>query len=265
MSGDALRKVKSGDPLRIPAPAYNAFVDAAIDLRRRQHEESREPQRLRRDSDIILVRNDSGSTVPRFGILGLDAPIVAPGNALEIERVAFIGVTPTSGHAGRFAVLLETAAAGAIVRAAVGGVVPVTINVNDANHQYVDVIPGSTVRLQTAHSGAAHILWREPSVALGIAAVVRLPSIAGVSCLGSCLIFDSNGCPAFDLQTASQVNATVVTGGSLSIVAGTPKKLRLTLTRATVTFNRNACGAVIGVSSSGASSVTSDLNLDQCE
>ena len=30
MSGDALRKVRTGEPLRIPAAAYNAFVDAAI-------------------------------------------------------------------------------------------------------------------------------------------------------------------------------------------------------------------------------------------
>ena len=30
MSGYALRKVRTGEPLRIPAAAYNAFVDAAI-------------------------------------------------------------------------------------------------------------------------------------------------------------------------------------------------------------------------------------------
>ena len=33
---DDLRKVRSGQPLRIPAGAYNAFVDAAVDLRTRQ-------------------------------------------------------------------------------------------------------------------------------------------------------------------------------------------------------------------------------------
>ncbi len=34
--GDDLRKVRPGDPLRVPARAYNAFVDAALDLKRRQ-------------------------------------------------------------------------------------------------------------------------------------------------------------------------------------------------------------------------------------
>ncbi|MGH9896441.1 MAG: hypothetical protein ACREA0_31480, partial [bacterium] len=69
MSGDSLRKVKSGDPLNIPASAYNAFVDAAVDLRQRQHNAAGDPQRLRRDNDVILVLNSTGSTVNRFGVL----------------------------------------------------------------------------------------------------------------------------------------------------------------------------------------------------
>lgn len=265
MSGDTLRKVKSGDPLRIPAGAYNAFVDAAVDLRQRQHDETRDQQRLRRDGDVILVLNSTASTVNRFGVLGITDPIILPGDALEIERVAFTGVVPQEEHAGKFAILLETAAPGAIVRAATGGVVPVKIGMASAADKFADVSPGLTDRLQSGDSGAAQILWVEISISPVRQAFVRLPSIAGVSCLGDCLEFDEDGCPSFDLDTASQVNATVVTGGSLSIVAGTPKKLRLTLTRATVTFSRNACGVLVGVSSSGAASVTSDLNLDECE
>ncbi len=265
MSGDSLRKVKTGDPLRIPAGAYNAFVDAAVDHRRRQHDESREPQRLRRDNDVILVLNSTESTVPRFGVLAITDPIFHPDDALELERVAFTGALPQAEHAGKFAILLETAAPGAIVRAAMGGVVPARVSMVDPGHEYADVAPGQAGWLNSGVSGAAQILWVESSLSPVRRAFARLPSIAGVSCLGSCLVFDSNGCPAFDLQTASQVNATVVTGGSLSIVAGTPKKLRVTLTRATVTFDRNVCGVLVGVSSSGAASVTSDLNLDECE
>lgn len=83
-------------------------------------------------------------------------------------------------------------------------------------------------------------------------------------CLGSCLEFDGSGCIAFDTDVNSTVQATVVTGGSLSIVAGTPNKLRLTLTRSIVTFSRNACGVLVAVSAAGTTSVTSDLNLDEC-
>ncbi len=264
MSGDALRKVKSGDPLCIPAGAYNAFVDAAVDLRQRQHNENRDPQRLRRDGDVILLLNSTASTVNRFGVLAITDPIILPADALELERVAFTGVVPAAEHTGKFAILLETAAPGAIARAAMGGVVPVKVGLLDPNHEFADIAAGMTDRLESGDSGAAQILWVETSISPVRQAFVRLPSIAGVSCLGDCLEFDENGCPAFDLDTASQVVATVVTGGSLSIVAGTSKKLRLTLTRATVTFNRNACGVLVGVSSSGASSVTSDLNLDEC-
>ncbi len=260
----SLRKVKSGDPLKIPAAAYNAFVDAAVDLRQRQHEESREPQRLRRDNDVILVLNSTASTVNRFGVLAITDPIIAPTDALELERVAFTGVVPAAEHAGKFAILLETAAPGAIVRAAMGGVVPVKVGMASADDKFADVSPGLTDRLLSGDSGAAQILWVESSISTLRQAIVRLPA-GGVSCLGDCLEFDEDGCPAFDLDTASQVVATVVTGGSLSIVAGTPKKLRLILTRATVTFSRNACGVLVGVSSSGAASVTSDLNLDECE
>ena len=32
---DPLRKVQSGQPLAIPASAYNAFIDAAVDYRQR--------------------------------------------------------------------------------------------------------------------------------------------------------------------------------------------------------------------------------------
>lgn len=78
------------------------------------------------------------------------------------------------------------------------------------------------------------------------------------------LKFDANDRLGFNLTAATPLSATVVTGGSLSIVSGTPNKLRLTLTRATVTFQRNAEGVLISAATSGASSITSDLNLDDC-
>ncbi len=59
--GNAFRKVKTGDQLRIPASAYNAFVDAALDLRGRQQNrgQTAQPGSEGRSGGIILVRNDS--------------------------------------------------------------------------------------------------------------------------------------------------------------------------------------------------------------
>jgi hypothetical protein len=268
MSGEALKKVRTGDPLRIPARAYNAFVDAAVDLRHRQQAQEREAHRLRRDTDVVLVRNSTESILDRFEVLGLGGPIFTPDNALEVERIAFNGVVPQESHEGRFAILLETAAPGAIVRAALGGVVPVMLEVQDPDHAFADVLPGSTDRLRSEESGGAQILWKAGS-GTPRWAIVRLPAGGGGECdcdelclSGGCLEFDENDCLRFKADVASTTNVTAVTGGSLSIVGDV---LRLTLTRGTIGFQRNACGVVVGVTQSAASSIISDVPLTDCE
>ncbi|MCC6907176.1 MAG: hypothetical protein IT430_04475 [Phycisphaerales bacterium] len=263
MSGDSLRKVKSGDPLRIPAGAYNAFVDAAIDLRQRQHEESREPQRLQRDNDVILVLNSTASTVNRFGVLAITDPIIAPTDALELERVAFTGVVPAAEHAGKFAILLETASPGAIVRAAMGGVVPVKIGMADPNHEFADVSPGFTDRLLSGDSGAAQILWVESSISTTRQAIVRLPAGGAAVCLASAsgLAFDANGCLKIDTTVNSTVQLTLVTGVTHAIVGNV---LRITAQRSIITLSRNVAGAVIGVGATPTTDQTSDVNLESC-
>ncbi|MCC6906856.1 MAG: hypothetical protein IT430_02855 [Phycisphaerales bacterium] len=263
MSGDSLRKVKSGDPLRIPAGAYNAFVDAAVDLRRRQHEESREPQRLRRDNDVILVLNSTGSTVNRFGVLAITDPIIAPTDALELERVAFTGVVPAAEHAGKFAILLETAAPGAIVRAAMGGVVPVKIGMASSDDEFADVSPGLTDRLLSGDSGAAQILWVESSISTLRQAIVRLPAGCAAVCLAgaSGLAFDASGCLKIDTNVNSTVQLTLVTGVTHAIVGNV---LRITAQRSIITLSRNVAGVVIGVGATPTTDQTSDVNLESC-
>ena len=74
-----------------------------------------------RQASVILVKNTSGQDQDRFAVLGIDAPIIAPGadgNEEEFKRqVALSCVTPTAEHAGRFVVLQEPLADGAIGRA----------------------------------------------------------------------------------------------------------------------------------------------------
>ena len=78
---------------------------------------------------------------------------------------------------------------------------------------------------------------------------------------GGGLVVDANGCIGNDLATNSQVAGTVVTGVTHAIVGG---NLRITVTRAIVTFNRNAAGIVVGVSFTGTTSTTSDVALESC-
>lgn len=161
----ALRKVRSGDPLVIPAAAYNAFIDAAIDYRQRTAHLGQGAQPSFSQASIVLVRNDSGSNQNRMAVLGVDAPIIDPSaNEEEFKnRVALACVTPEERtHVGRFVVLAEPIATGKIGRAYAAGVCPVKIDVPDEEHEwrYAEIADGITGNLKVSMQGSATILWR---------------------------------------------------------------------------------------------------------
>src|SRR5262245_46284476 len=102
--GDALRKVQDGQRIRIPAAAYNAFVDAANDFKRRSTSSGREPETALRDRNVLLIRNDSGEPRERFDVLGIDRPIFSPTDNLEEfkNRPSMVGVAPeVPKHVGK--------------------------------------------------------------------------------------------------------------------------------------------------------------------
>jgi hypothetical protein len=178
--GDNFKKVQTGDKLRIPAAAYNAFIDSAHDFQDRQRNQGRTPQAAYRTSGIVLVKNASGADQDRFAVLGVDAPIYTPEDNLDSfkNKVALVGVVPTvQDHYGRFVVLLEPLKAGAIGMAYGAGVCPVKITIPDdeQTYQFADVNDGSTGTLLAAPLGAAFILWKEDDEATGeMWAVVRI-------------------------------------------------------------------------------------------
>jgi hypothetical protein len=166
MTGD-LRKVRTGDPLRIPARAYNAFVDAAHVARRIDSDTSAGPALRGPNEHMVLVRNESGVDLPRFGILGIDRPIIEPGeegNPDEFKRrAAVIGaaITTSDEYLGRFVVAREPIAAGKIGWSVIRGVTPAVLNVIDEEHSHADTFPDEQ-SLRTGFTGAARILWKEP-------------------------------------------------------------------------------------------------------
>jgi hypothetical protein len=119
--GDAFKKVRTGDPLVIPAATFNTFIDAARDFRQREMQGQATVGREFRQTGIVLIRNDSGADRQRFDVLGVQGPLVRPTDNAEVfeDRVTFKGVQPKRRHTGRFAVLLEPLADGAIGRAVV--------------------------------------------------------------------------------------------------------------------------------------------------
>lgn len=68
--GDNFKKVQSGQTLRVPAEAFNAFIDSARNYRDRQQSREAESQPKLRRSGIIRIKNGSGADWNRFEALG---------------------------------------------------------------------------------------------------------------------------------------------------------------------------------------------------
>ncbi len=159
-----LAHVQRGQPLKIGASDWNAMVDAA--RAHLQDQLSRDAPGGAtaggRQTGIVLVRNDSGADQGRFAALGVDGPIILPGdNADEFKRqVALKGVMPTIDHVGKFIVLDEPLKTGAIGRAYIDGVCPASVDIVNEADRFADVVPDTTT-LRSGPTGAAEILWAE--------------------------------------------------------------------------------------------------------
>jgi len=159
-----MKKVKSGDPLVIPASTFNAFIDAAQAHQAGQRAVGGEGIRTFGHTATVRIRNDSGADIGRFGVLGIDGPVIGPdANLVEFQgRPTLKGVTPVAGtHDGKFVVLLDPIGNGRIGRGCAGGVTVARVDVSDAAHGYADIDDGDASHLASASSGAAKILWKE--------------------------------------------------------------------------------------------------------
>ena len=138
----SFRRVKAGDPVKIPAPAYNAWCEAAEAFRAGNQGFTTPTAGDRPDYTRVKVRNDSGADRSRFDVLGVSGPLFTPtDNLAEFLRAPkLIGALPDADtHAGRFVILLEPLPAGKIGWALAAGVVPVTVNMVAAGDKFADV------------------------------------------------------------------------------------------------------------------------------
>jgi len=168
MAGDALKKVASGQVLRIPAQAYNAFVEAAEAVRGRSLGFDQDALNPNSRNPLVYVRNDSERDLTRYAVLGLDRIVITPqDNESEFNaHPVLVGVVPQEdAHRGRFAVLAEPLGTGRIGRAYLVGVCPVRITVPDdaesggMQARWADIADDETESLTASASGAAEILW----------------------------------------------------------------------------------------------------------
>ena len=185
MAVDPLAKVMPGQPLRIPASAYNAFVDAAKATRGVRQDATGQPSR-EQTAALTPIKNTSGVTIPRFGVLGVDGPLFTPSDALESfkRRIALTGSTPSdASHTGKFVIALEPIAPGAIGMACALGLCAVQIEFppdDGRERRFADIADGVTGNLKAGDSGAATIVWRETGSGVRWA-IIRLGGLASQS------------------------------------------------------------------------------------
>ncbi|MBN1910024.1 MAG: hypothetical protein JW818_09820 [Pirellulales bacterium] len=210
-----LRRVHPGEPLKLSAAAHNAWCDAAEAHQARQL--TQVPGPADDDHDTVLIRNDSGADRNQFEILGIGGFLFLPSQNLAgfKARPSLVGVVPSAGHAGRFAVLLEPIPAGRIGEAAVFGAVPCQVTMNDTSHKFADAAPGDPTALASAEDGPATILAVESGTGPQWA-YVRLGG--GSVGEGSTAAFGRRATLAGDLAAGGSAQATLYVGGQSILV-----------------------------------------------
>jgi len=167
---DPFTPVQPNQPVVFSATAWNAMLAAGRAFRANQTGTASDPLTTTRSSSLIRVLNDTGTNLEQGQIVGLEEPIFVPEEtSVEafLREVAFIGVTPTTDHIGKFAVLMEPAPPDVVVRAWVAGACMARVNVVDETHTYADVEDGETGALKSSFDGSAQILWKESDIPYG--------------------------------------------------------------------------------------------------
>jgi hypothetical protein len=211
-----IAKVSSGQPLKIPAAAFNAFVEAANAHQSSQHAQSSDARSAPAPGGMMSIRNDTGIPRDRFSVIGIDTPLISPADNPQVwqDHLVFRGSSAqTEVHKNRYGILQEPIAAGAIGRVLVSGVSIARIFVKDVVHDHARIAAGT---LETAQSGSAQIIWKEPG--LGDRwAVIRIP------------IESSSGGPGEMARTSVWANATgqIADGAALAATQDNQVLLRV--------------------------------------
>lgn len=154
--------ITPGDPPPRSARTWNAVMDAARVNQATPMAQGFPPQVLDFDTSIVLVKNNSGADVNRFGILGIDGPIITKtDNEQEFKRqVAVKGIAPAAGtHEGLFVVTLEPIKSGKIGRSVIDGVIQCQVDLKSTSDGFAEILNGDSAKLVSVSGGSARILY----------------------------------------------------------------------------------------------------------
>ncbi len=180
--GDTLQKVRAGEPLSIPATAYNAFIDAAQYVRHQQNIGGAGGGGMPA-AGTVLVRNGAATAMDCHSVLAITGVELDPSDdAAIVYRDPILScAVPATGQEGKFVVLAEPIDTGEIGRAYVDGVCWVKVVTTDAdgdNYRSAEISNGVSLGLVAGPSGSAKILWRDSGIGANWA-VVRIGASAG--------------------------------------------------------------------------------------
>jgi len=219
---DQFKRVRSGEPLQIGAPTFNAMLDAAEAHRAGVRGQTSAGPNLP-NRDIIRVRNDSGAVLPRFGVLELDGPVIDPtASGADFKSALWISGLAISTPGIWYAVALVPLADGDTGPAIVKGLTICEVDFSDSSHEYANTEAGSD-RLVSAETGTARIHWAVSGTGVQPALVDLLGNDPAISGMFPVLVSVDGGVgthPATWTYTVSDLGGTVLDTGL------TPEKVR---------------------------------------
>lgn len=166
---------------KISAGVLNGMVRAIRELRSGAGDEY--------DAKIISIQNlatddeNKPIALTEYQILGLSDLNQTPTGAINnfLATIVFTGVNPTSDYAGKFAIVQEPIAKGAVGRAKISGISQVKVNFSSAAHGYAEAsATGDVIELTstaTGRDGGAEVLWKESGTGSKWA-IIRFPVFA---------------------------------------------------------------------------------------
>jgi hypothetical protein len=166
------KKVTPGQPFRPSARQWNEFVDAARTLQTDELNQAFDVDLPEHSQTKILVKNESGSELPRFSILALGEPWKTPEEDLpQFKRqIVFRGVVPQTYECHQpkhpYVILLEPLQPDGIGEAVLAGIVITQVNVIREIDPFAEVVEGNTTSLRSVPHGRTRILWKEPGTGL---------------------------------------------------------------------------------------------------
>lgn len=176
MSAAGQEKPSRGDRMRLKADFVGVTVDMA-----KAYQAGKLPQGMLDVPDLnrtpLQIRNATGGTLPRFGVVGFGEVKVDPASDEFKNQLVIEGVEPQANKLDRFAIVQEGGIEGAVIECVCVGETHAKIDVSDESHEYAQAIEGDTTKLASCGYGPAEIVWREGGTGEQMA-IVRLTPAA---------------------------------------------------------------------------------------